>query len=254
MPKPRKTVLTGLKHLGTILWHPQQYYRYKRYRGQFVAQNHLDMHDHYDGERQEPVHPYPDAPPGANNNPANARQWGVIYPGDDHHHTILPAQQRLSQLAPFDHQAHRGVDAAHLGADRSNLVVLRNEAAADQAPQPILRVAKKRAAHNDLAHNDVGRTQHSTLTGGERAAAAALFIEPDHQNPHGQVLMSSGHYQPDEHAAVKLAIQGKRTGTVLRRETDFRMPGEQHNDPDQLMDLSLKRRMKVVSDWAKNRN
>jgi hypothetical protein len=58
---------------------------------------------------------------------------------------------------------------------------------------------------------------------------------------------SSGHYQPDQAAAIKLAIAGKQSGTLLRRETDF----VTHDDGP--IDVSLKRRTQVVSDWARKR-
>lgn len=223
MPKPR-TWKTPFKHLGTIIAHPQQYYRYKTNKAAFTAENHLPLHPHYHGELAGPVHPYPGA------HGADARRQGVIYPGADHHQTRV--QGPLVAQAPFDHQQARGVRRP--GDDRSTLVVLRNEVAG-----PTLRAAKKRGPHHDPAFPDIGRTQHTTLTGGQPVAAAALL----HQ---GQVVMSSGHYQPDDAAAVKLAIHGKQSGTLMRRETDF---VDQHDQP---VDLSMKRRMQMVSAWAKN--
>lgn len=228
MPKPRKWN-TGLKHLGTILWHPQQYYRYRTQRDAFVRENHLPLHDYYHGELVAPTHPYPGA------HGASIRERGVIYPGADHAQTAVGAHQ-LTALAPFDHQQARGVNPAQLGADRSTLVVLHNEGVAG----PVLRAAKKRGAHGDANFPDIGRTQHTTLAGGEPVAAAALL----HQ---GRVIMSSGHYQPEEQAAVKLAIHGKQSGTLLRRETDI------VDEEGQRMDMTMKRRMQVVSDWARNR-
>lgn len=225
MPKPR-TWKTPFKHLGTILAHPQQYYRYKTNKAAFTAHDHLDLHPDYHGELAGPLHTYPGAFGG------DARRQGVIYPGTDHHHTAVHGP--LVAHAPFDHQQARGVNPAQLGVDRSTLVVLRNEGGG-----PVLRAAKKRGPHGDGTFPEIGRTQHTTLTGGEPVAAAALLVN-------GQVFVNSGHYQPDGDAAVKLAIHGKQTGTLDRRVTDV----FDHNNQQE--DLSLKRRMQTVSNWARN--
>lgn len=237
MPKPR-TWKTGFKHLGTILANPLQYYRYRKYRDAFVSENHLDLHHAYHGERVGAGHPYPGA------HGATVRERGVIYPNegghDDHQQTVV--RERVADLQPFDHQQARGVDPTSLGHDRDTLLVLRREADG----VPVLRAAKKRGPHTDERFPDIGRTQHSTLSGGEPVGAAALFMN-------GRVVVSSGHYQPDEEAAVKLAIHGKQTGTLLRRETDFHDLDGQGRVDNQRMDLSMKRRMQVVSNWAQRR-
>ncbi len=239
MPKPKKGwkgAITSLKHFGTIVSHPQQYYRYKTHRDAFVAENHLDLHHAYHGERDNPEHPYPGRHLGT------AREAGVIYPGADHHHTVV--QGRLAAMAPFDHQLSRGVADDQLGHSPGTLVVMKSEAPG--AP-PVLRAAVKRGPHGDRTQDDVGRTQHSTLSGGQPVGSAALLLED------GRLAMTSGHHRPDEAAAVKLAIHGKQTDTFLRRETDVVYPGPHHAAPVPA-DLSLKRRMQVVSDWARRQN
>lgn len=234
MPKPR-TWKTAFKHFGTIIAHPQQYYRYKKYRDEFLAENHLPLHQTYHHERDNPGHPYPRA------SGPTVRESGVIYPGVDHAQTVVHG--RLTDAQPHDHQRARGVAPVHLGESPGTLVVLRSEAPGNP---PVLRAAVKRGVHGDGLFPNIGRTQHSTLSGGQSVASAALLDQ-------GRIMMSSGHYRPDEAAAVKLAIHGKQTGTLLRRETDVVYPGVHHGDAPQDADLTMKRRMQVVSEWARTR-
>ncbi len=273
--KPRKTGIFGTrwKHTGTILRSPRQYYRYKRHKAAFIRENHLSMHPHYAVEHAPP-HMYPGLPPGT-----SVRDGGVIYPGDhgDHAATVVPRGTSLMATAPHDHQRAAGVPEDHLGValrDRDqpargqpvpSMVVLRREA---PGAAPVLRTAVKRGPHSSPAPEleDVGRTQHSTLTGGLAVASAAIRMSEvaaldavpateDHEGlpavPHSPayIAMSSGHYRPDaELAAVKLAIAGKMAGSLNRRETEFREGG--YFGDERSVDLTLKRRMKTVSDWA----
>lgn len=243
MPKPR-TRWTGLKHLGTIISHPQQYFRYKMNKAAFTRENHLAMHPHYAGELAPP-HTYPGAA-------GNVRQAGVIYPpAGGVPATVVPAGTDLMATVPHDHQANAGVPGADLGQYRQNLVTLRQEA---PGAVPVLRTAVKRNAHTSNAAplQNIGRTQHSTLTGGGSVAAAALRMDavagPGGHDAH--ILMSSGHYQPDHLAAVKLAIAGKVAGSLNRRVTEFKAPG--HGAPAVPINLTMKARMQVVSHWAQN--
>lgn len=237
MPKPR-TWKTKAKHLGTMLRHPQQYIRYKMNKSAFMRENHLDMHPHYAIEHAPP-HPYPGAP-GVN----------VIYPNDvgtNHAQTRINPGQNLMAANVYDHQAAAGIAPADLGNDRSDLVTLRREGAGEN---PTFRSAIKRDVHTDAAQPNIGRTQHSTLTGGNAVAAAAL-----RDRVNNDLYLSSGHYQPDETAAVKLAIAGKSQGVFNRRNNDIlentAAAGAAPNW--QPMNLTMKRRMQVVSNWARNR-
>lgn len=192
MPKERKWN-TGIKHLGTILWSPVKYYRYKKFKDAFVQDDHLQLHNDYAAEPVDPIHRYP----GALGH--DARTAGVIYPGQAHDaQAVIPRQTDLMHHAVFDHQADLGVAQDQRGEDKGNLVVLRGNQ---------LLSAKKRGDHNDLGQPNVGRTQHTTLSGGNPVASAAI-IEGN------QLKMLSGHYRPDHDAAVKLAIFGKQSETL----------------------------------------
>ncbi len=252
MAKPR-TRLTRLKHMGTIMRHPQQYYRYKTHKAAFIRENHLDMHHHYAVEHAAP-HPYPGAggvaPPFV-----DARQHGVIYPpaGGVPATAVAPGAD-LMAAAPHDHQAAAGVPAGQLGHYRQSLVTLRREA---PGAAPVLRTAVKRDVHGSVAHPGIGRTQHSTLAGGHAVAAAALRVDAVAAVPAGaaavpaHIKMSSGHYRPDHLAAVKLAIAGKMSGSLDRRQTGFTArpaPGAAYAP----VNLTLKERMRAVSNWARH--
>lgn len=225
MGKPA-TNTTRIKHFGTILLHPMMYRKYKQHKDAFAQSEELALHQHYAGEVDAAAgHPYP----GAH---GNIQQRGVIYPGQ------VPGantrvQGRLAAHVPFDHQASLGVQ--NLPAAHTTAVVLRQE-----GQGVAMHAAVKRGPHNDDNRPDVGRTQHTTMTGGVNVASAGLFHE-------GKMTMSSGHYQPGADAAVKMAIGGKTTGTVLRRETTFQNPAGQ-NINDQ---LTLKNRMATVAAWAR---
>jgi hypothetical protein len=234
MPKPR-TWKTAFKHFGTIISHPQQYYRYKTNKAAFVQQDHLALQGAYAAEPGV-GHPYPHA------HGATIRETGVIYPAVPADPAVDAATRVVGSLAAhpvFDHQAHEGVAAHHLGADRDTLVVMRQEPGTGTT----IRAAKKRAEHADLAFPDIGRTQHTTLTGALPVAAAAI-----HDAANNRLLIASGHYQPGDNAAVKLAIAGKQTHTISRRAMDFVDPFA-HGGP-QVMNMTMKRRMEVVSAWA----
>lgn len=230
MPKPR-TDSTGVKHFGTILSHPQQYYRYKANKADFVKEDDLKLGKHYRKETTGPVHPYP------GQSGSTIREKGVIYPpvGGPPPETLVTGD--ITAHAVHDHQAASGVATPDLGHGKGTLVVMRQEGTATT-----LRVAKKRGPHADPNFPDIGRTQHTTLTGGAKVAAAALLSDTG-----TKLQISSGHYKPKVSAAVKLAIHGKTSGTIDRRTVEFQ---DSKGNP---LDMSLKQRMKIVSNWAKNR-
>ncbi|MCA8003492.1 hypothetical protein [Burkholderia metallica] len=228
--KPRNWT-TGIKHLVTIMRHPQQYNRYHANKQAFIGYDHLQLRPKYHCELAD-GHPYPDVP---EDTPNNLQHRGVIFPGEVHVHTAV--EGRLVGLTPFDHQQTLGVAPDKLGDDRHTLVVMRTET--PNTP-PVIRAAKKRYVHDDDSFPGIGRTQHTTLTGGAPVAAAALL--------EGKTLvMSSGHYRPDTDAAVKLAIAGKQLGILSRRETSI------VDANDRPIKLDLKHRMRAVSNWSKDR-
>jgi hypothetical protein len=226
MPKPR-TNLTGIKHFGTILSHPQQYYRYRKNKDAFVQHDHLALDADYQAELG-PGHPYPHAVGGT------IRETGVIYPplGGNPPETLVTGP--ISTHPVYDHQIEEGVAPHLVGEDKDTLVVLRQEQGATT-----LRAARKRGAHTDGSLPNVGRTQHSTLTGGGNVAGAAIYENTN------TLVIASGHYGPGRQAATKLAIYGKQSGTIDRRATDF----QDHNRG--AVNVTLKQRMRIVSDWAR---
>jgi hypothetical protein len=217
--KPRKDWRTAWRHFGTILSHPIDYINYKKNKDAFTRENHLKLQSRYADETVPPHHypetnesvEYPDTTP-------NAHENTLIAPGTDlmthqaHHHYSRPE--------PPPGKEYKDAD----------MVTLRT--VGDQ--RELRMAAKLPTGPNSL------RTQHTTLTGGEDVAAAALRKD-------GQIDMSSGHYHPDDMAAVKLAIAGKEMGSLDRRKTQFVKKGQN-------IDLSLKKRIATVSKWLEDRS
>lgn len=234
MPKPRNC-LTPFKHFGTIVAHPVMYGSYLWNKRSFVREDHLALHPDFHNERDDPNHPYPDA------KGSTIREAGVIYPSTGGLPDETLVKDDIHDHRPYDHQAQTGMNRRVLGPDRHVMLVLRQE----ETRGTTLRAAQKRGAHQDEDFDDIGRTQHTTLTGGANVASAALFA---HDLKAPRVIMSSGHYQPDDAAAAKLAIYGKLTGTVNRRALDF-----YNHDETSQVPMTMKRRMQIVWAWSEEK-
>lgn len=197
-------------------------------RDSFIASNDLPLNKHYNKERDRANHPYP-------GRQGHNQQVEYIDRNTQQrqNYAVNLQQGQLQQQGIKSTHHDNTVDPSKLGDNK--VMFTRRGSNADQ----LLAMVKEKQSPDKQNK----RTQHSTFNSGLPVANAG-YLNFGTNNELRSVTMLSGHYQPNQTSAVKMAMWADKHQAFGSSTQIKDLQGNQ-------IDTSMSERVKAVNKWAK---